>query len=279
VEGDAGDRKTLGALGTFDVIVHFAGTSSAPMFHENLGKAYANSILSYLTVLEFAAACGATKVLYASTSSLYGNTPPPLVENCPPQATNHYAVTKIALEHISACFHRTHPQMDIVGFRFMSVFGPHEEHKGIYANLISQFLWAMKRGESPIVYGDGKQSRDFTSVHDVVQGITLAMESKKPLGCDVFNIGRGESITLLELIALLNGILGTSIAPKHIENPVTEGYIRTQQADIGKIQKTLGYRPAVTMEQGIREMVKKLGNASRSSRDRTNQANAVPKKA
>jgi UDP-glucose 4-epimerase len=280
VEGDAANMQTLQSLGSFDSIVHFAGTSSAPMFHTDLTKAYENSILSHLAVLQYADTCGAKKVLYASTSSLYGNTPPPLTEECIPYPTNHYAVTKIAMEHISACFQRNHPNLEIVGFRFMSVFGPHEEHKGIYANLISQFLWAMQRGERPLVYGDGKQTRDFTNVHDVVQGITLAMETTKPLGCDVFNIGRGEAFTILELIALLNKTLGTNLDPKHIENPVTEGYIRSQQADISKIQSMLGFRPAITIEDGIREMVDALrSKTSRSDRDRTNQANGTPMKA
>jgi UDP-glucose 4-epimerase len=280
VEGDAANLQTLESLGSFDYIVHFAGTSSAPMFHADLVKAYGNSILSYLTVLQFADACGAKKVLYASTSSLYGNAIPPLTEDCQPYPTNHYAVTKIAMEHISACFQRNHLQLEIVGFRFMSVFGPHEEHKGIYANLISQFLWAMQRGERPLVYGDGNQTRDFTSVHDVVQGITRAMETTKKLGNDVFNIGRGEFLNILDLIALLNKTLGTHLEPKHIENPVTEGYIRSQQADISKIQTVLGFKPAITIEDGIREMVDVLRKKTgRSDRDRTNQANVTPKKA
>jgi UDP-glucose 4-epimerase len=278
VEGDAADPKTLDALGKFDYIVHFAGTSSAPMFVENLVNAYRNSILSYLEVLEFAKRTGVKKVLYASTSSLYGNTPPPLVETQPPLPTNHYSVTKITMEHISACFQRMNPSLDIIGFRFMSIYGPHEEHKGIFANLISQFVWGMMRGEQPIVYGDGTQNRDFTNVLDVVQGITKAMEKGTPLGNQVFNIGTGKSTTILEIIGVINKILGTSIAPKHIENPVRESYIMSQLADIGKISSMLGYAQSVTLEQGIRDIVAKLkSQTKRSARDRRAQANAIPK--
>jgi nucleoside-diphosphate-sugar epimerase len=140
VEGDAADPKTLDALGAFDVIVHFAGTSSAPMFMDDTVNAYRNSILSYLEVLEFAKRCGAKKVLYASTSSLYGNTPPPLMEDQRPIPSNHYSVTKMTMENISVCFQRMNPTIDVIGFRFMSIYGPHEEHKGIFANLISQFV-------------------------------------------------------------------------------------------------------------------------------------------
>lgn len=279
IEGDASDPSTLASLGTFDTIVHFAGTSSAPMFHADIVEAYRNSILSYLEVLAYASRCGAKKVLFASTSSLYGNSPHPLTEDQPPAATNHYSVTKIALEHISACYHRTHPTLDIVGFRFMSVFGPNEEHKGVYANLISQFVWAMLRGEEPLIYGDGMQTRDFTNVADVVQGITLAMETEKCLGNDIFNIGTGTSITLLALVDVINRVLGTAIKPRHIANPVTENYIRSQQADITKIRSVLGFAPSVSLEEGIRQIVEQLRTRKqRSPRDRTREANAIPKK-
>lgn len=277
VEGDATDRKTLESLGTFDYIVHFAGTSSAPMFGSDIVKAYQNSINSYLEVLEHADRVGAKKVLYASTSSLYGNSALPLTEDQPPVAINHYAVTKIAMEHIGQCYHKTHPSLEIIGFRFMSVYGPHEEHKGIYANLISQFIWGMKRGEQPIVYGDGMQTRDFTNVMDVVQGITLAMEMDRPLGNEIFNIGTSKSITILELISTINNVLGTSIEPKHIENPIKENYINTQQADISKITSALGYKPSVALKDGIAQIITTLESRThKSSRDRTDEANKDP---
>lgn len=280
VEGDASDRTTLNTLGKFDTIVHFAGTSSAPMFHTDIANAYRNSILSHLEVLEFANRTGAKKVLFASTSSLYGSASPPLTEDQPPQPTNHYAVTKITMEHIGECYHRTHPDIEIIGFRFMSVYGPHEEHKGIYANLISQFIWAMRRGEPPLIYGDGAQTRDFTNVADVVQGITLAMETDKKLGCDIFNIGTGTAVTVLALVDIINKILGTDIQPKHIENPVTEGYIKLQQADISKIQSMLHYQPSVELKAGIQAIVDAMSShTKRSERDRTHEANAIPKRA
>lgn len=277
VEGDAADRPTLDGLGTFDCIVHFAGTSSAPMFTEDIVGGYRNSILSWLEVLEFARRTGVKKVLFASTSSLYGNTPPPLTETQPPLATNHYSATKIAMEHIGECYQRMNPTMDIIGFRFMSIYGPHEEHKGIFANLISQFLWGMMRGEQPVVYGDGTQTRDFTNVMDVVQGITRAMEHPSPLGFQIFNIGTGTSTNLIEIVRTINAALGTSIEPNHIENPVKETYIRSQLADISKIRKMLGYEPSVSLQEGIRILAEKTKNPAELSHDRRSQANAIPK--
>ncbi|OGJ55111.1 hypothetical protein A3D11_03505 [Candidatus Peribacteria bacterium RIFCSPHIGHO2_02_FULL_49_16] len=280
IEGDAANRKTLDALGEFKYIIHFAGTSSGPMFQHDLIGSYKNSILSHLEVLEYAKRSSVQKVLYASTSSLYGNTSSPLKEDCPPIPTNHYSVTKITMEHISECFHRTHPELETIGFRFMSVYGPNEEHKGIYANLISQFIWAMQRGEQPIIYGDGLQTRDFTNVKDVVQGITLAMETEKKLENNIFNIGTGTTARVVDLVKMINEALETSIEPHHIENPVTEGYIRMQQADITKIRLILGYTPSVSLKDGIRRIIEERKcNAQYSDRDRTRQANAIPKKA
>lgn len=277
VEGDAADRATLDKLGTFDRIVHFAGTSSAPMFIEDVVNGYRNSIVSFLEVLEFARRTGVTRVLFASTSSLYGNTPPPLSEKQAGLPTNHYSVTKIAMEHIAECYNRVHPEIDIVGFRFMSIYGPHEEHKGIYANLVSQFLWGMMRGEQPIVYGDGTQSRDFTNVMDVVQGITRGMEHAEKLGFQIFNIGTSKTTNLLEIIGDINAALGTSLEPKHIDNPVKENYVRTQLADISKITSMLGYAPSVPLKDGIKALAEDAKNPGTLLHDRRTQANAIPK--
>ena len=276
VEGDASDPATLDSLGTFDRIIHFGGTTSAPMFMNNLVNAYRNSIVSFLEVLEFAKHTGVQRVLFASTSSLYGNTTPPLTETHVPLATNHYSVTKIAMEHIAECYQKVNPSMDIVGFRFMSIYGPNEEHKGIYANLVSQFAWAMMRGERPIVYGDGTQTRDFTNVMDVVKALTLAMEHASPLGFQIFNIGTAKSVNLLEVIRFINEALGTSIEPQHIENPVKETYIRTQLADIGKISGMLGYEPSVSLKEGIATLVEAAKNTGPLRFDRRLESNKIP---
>lgn len=276
VEGDAANRATLDALGAFERVIHFGGTTSAPMFTNDLVNAYQNSIMSFLEVLEFAKRTGVKRVLFASTSSLYGNTPPPLMETHVPLPTNHYSVTKIAMEHIAECYQKINPSMDIIGFRFMSIYGPNEEHKGIYANLVSQFAWAMMRGERPIVYGDGTQTRDFTNVMDVVRALTLAMEHAAPLGFQIFNIGTAKSVNLLEVIGFINEALGTSIDPQHIENPVKETYIRTQLADIGKISGMLGYEPSVPLKEGIAKLIETSKNAGTLRFDRREQANKIP---
>jgi len=171
---------------------------------------------------------------------------------------NHYAVTKQVYENCSRSYNKVYPEMDIIGFRFMSVYGPNEEAKGKYANIISQFAWDMARDLSPVIYGDGTQFRDFTNVRDVVQGLTLAIKTDQKLGADVFNIGTGNSTSLNEIVAALQKAFGKNIQPKYIENPVKEGYVQGQHADIIKISTVLGYEPKVKLEDGILEQVKNL---------------------
>ncbi len=259
IKGDACKMEDLNRVGKVDYVIHLAGTSSAPMFMgEGFIQGYVNSIQSFVTVLEWARKNGAKKMLYASTSSLYGNNPLPLVETQEVTPINHYAVTKRTYEYCAKCYNKVYPEMDILGFRFMSVYGPNEEAKGIYANLISQFCWDIGRDLVPVIYGDGNQFRDFTNVRDVVQGLTLAIGHKEKLGADVFNIGTGHATKINEVVDALNKAFGKHIKPKHIENPVKENYVIGQHADIGKIQKVLGYKPTVKLKDGILEQVKNL---------------------
>ena len=259
INGDACKKEDLNKVGKVDYVVHLAGTSSAPMFmNDGFIQGYVNSVQSFVTVLEWARENGVKKVLYASTSSLYGNNPLPLVETQDVTPINHYAVTKRVYEYCAKCYNKVYPEMDIIGFRFMSVYGKNEEAKGIYANLISQFCWDIARGLSPIIYGDGTQNRDFTNVRDVVQGLTKAIELEEKLGADVFNIGTGKSTTLLEIIEALEIAFDNGIKAEYIENPVKEDYVKGQHADISKIQEVLGYEPTVKLEDGIQEQVDNL---------------------
>ena len=124
--------------------------------------------------------------------------------------------------------------------------------------MISQFCWDFARKRVPVIYGNGKQTRDFTNVRDVVQGLTLAIKTEKKLGADVFNIGTGRATSVNEIAEVLEKAFDNGIKTKHIENPVKEDYIMGQYADISKIQKVLGYEPAVTLEEGIKEQVENL---------------------
>lgn len=260
VEGDACNIEDLKKCGDqFDAVLHLAGTSSAPMFSDDgFVSGYQNSVESFCQALKFATDTGATKFTYASTSSLYANNPMPLVETQEVTPPNHYSVTKFLYEHAGRCWQATHPQIDVIGFRFMSVYGPNEEAKGQFANMISQFVWDVARDRSPVIFGDGTQFRDFTNVADVVQGITRAIEHAESLGADVFNIGTGDCGSFNEILEMINVAAGKSVKAEYIDNPVKETYVRGQHADISKIQEVLGYAPTVTLEQGITQQVQQL---------------------
>ncbi len=260
IKGDACKTEDLEKCGDkFDYVLHLAGTSSAPMFGgENYVSGYLNSVESFLRTIEFARKTGVKRFCYASTSSIYGNQELPLSENKPVFPTNHYSVSKLFYENACEAYVQNYPEIETVGFRFMSVYGPNEEAKGQYANVLSQFIWDFAREKSPIIFGDGTQTRDFTNVVDIVQGITLAMESNKKLGSSVFNIGRGESASLNEMIDIIRKHLKTDIKPVYIENPVKENYIAAQHADITKIQSVLGFKPTIELEEGIVAQIKNL---------------------
>lgn len=254
VEGSVLDPHALDALGFVDYVIHLASSSSAPMFADNLIGSVENNILGHVHVLEYARRHGVKKVLYASTSSIYGNNPLPLTEDQSVSPPNFYAVTKHAQEELSQVYHQVYAT-EIIGFRFMSVYGLHEEHKGKFANLASQFVWGMEKGKHAVVYGDGSQTRDFVNVRDVVAAFLLALKAETKFGATVFNIGTNRAVSLVSLIDIINKALGTDLTPECIANPVASGYIAAQEADLSKITRELGYEPQVTLEDGIAEIV------------------------
>ena len=259
VEGNACDKAVYEKIGAVDYIIHLAGASSSPMFVADLAAAMTTNVVSHVAVLEHAHKCGAKKVIYASTSSIYGNNPVPLTEDQSVTAPNYYAVSKHCMEELSHVFN-DQTGLEIIGFRFMSVYGLHEEHKGQFANLVSQFIWGLEEGKSPVIYGDGNQTRDFTNVKDVVNAFYLAMTSDKTFGSDVFNVGTSHAINMHDLMDILNAEMGTNIQPTLIENPIKKGYVKTQMADLGKISAQLGYAPQISLEEGVREIIENRKN-------------------
>ncbi len=258
VEGDVNKEEDLMAAGEdFDFIIHLAASSSAPMFSDDMYWAYQNNICGHIRVMQYAKKIGVKKLLFASTSSIYGNNPVPLTEDQEVVPPNHYSVTKFAQEGASRVFSKAEG-LEIIAFRFMSVYGINEDHKKTFANLASQFTWDILKGVGPQLYGDGTQKRDFTNVKDVVQGIELAMNTEKKYGFTIFNIGTNKAITLLELVEIINKVAGTNVKPELVENPVREGYVRTQLADITKISKDLGFKPSVELEIGLKEIIDKI---------------------
>lgn len=251
IDGDIRDKDVVNkASDGVDVIFNQAAASSSPMFMKNLRDAVSVNVDGFINVLN-AARENSAKIVYASTSSIYANLHPPLREEMKVIPPNFYSVTKLFNEQLAAVYTSEY-NIDTVGFRYTSVYGPKEEDKGVFANLVSQFLWALQKGEQPVIYGSGEQTRDFVYVKDVVAANILAMEKGK--GSEVFNVGTGVATSLNALVALLNRLLGKNIRPKYIKMPV-KNYIDTQLADISKIKRALGFEPKYTLEAGIKEML------------------------
>ena len=239
----------------FDVVVHLAGASSVGLFDEDPLRAQ-QAIAAFQNSLEIARAAKA-KVAFASTSSFYARCPKPFREDMHLIPATLYEFSKLAMEELAqAYWHRY--GVESVAFRFFSVYGPNEEAKGKFANVLSQFAWAMKRGEAPVLYGDGEQTRDFTHVDDLIDGILLAL--RKSSGFQVYNIGTGVEHTFNEVVAMLNEALGTKIKPTYVPNPI-RNYVAETLADNTKL-RALGWKPKVTLKEGVRRQVQGLAGKS-----------------
>lgn len=232
-----------------DIIYHIGIPSSSPMYRED-PLLVGNAINEFIKIMELAKK-NKSKVVYASSSSMYGRCEPPHKEDMEVAAFDYYTEARLAMERLAKVYHELH-EVDSVGMRFFSVYGPHEKAKGEFANIISQFYWKMKNGETPVIYGDGEQTRDFTHVSDIVDGLLRAGE--RDLGYEIINLGTGEETTFNEIVELLNKKLGKSIEPEYVENPI-ENYVSRTLADISKAEKLLDYEPSVKLEEGIEMMI------------------------
>ena len=235
-----------------DIIYHFGIPSSSPMYKEK-PILVGNAINGAISIFEFAKREGVKKIIYASSSSLYNGLEAPHKENMMINITDYCTEARLAIERIAKLYNNLHG-IKSVGLRFFSVYGPHEEAKGKYANIITQFLWKMQKGESPEIYGNGLQSRDFIFVKDVVQACTLMLKNDF-INYEILNVGTGRSYSFNAIVSMLNYKLETNIEPKYIQMPMSN-YVDKTQADLTKIKK-FGYEPRYSLSQGIDELINK----------------------
>ncbi len=169
----------------------------------------------------------------------------------PVYVTDFYTECRYAIERLAKLYSILCGVKN-VGLRLFSVYGPKEEYKKQYANIISQFLWSMRKDESPVIFGDGTQTRDFTHVSDVVSAFILAME--KDFEREVFNVGTGIAHNFNQIVEILNRILGKNIEPIYKPNPI-KNYVYHTLADTTKAEKLLGFKAKVTLEEGIQALI------------------------
>jgi len=233
-----------------DLIFHLGMPSSSPMYKRDPGL-LGRTINDAISIFEYAKE-RKCKVIYASTSSLYNGNNPPYREDMPIYVTDYYTECRYAIERLAKLYNILHGVRS-VGLRLFSVYGPKEQYKGEYANVISQFLWLMKRDQPPIIFGDGTQTRDFIHVADVVEAFMLSAE--KDFECEIFNVGTGIARSFNYVVDLINKILGKSIKPVYKPNPI-KNYVYHTLADTTKAEKILGFKAKITLEEGIRDLAR-----------------------
>ncbi len=250
VEGDLLDDKVRErALDGIDVVFHEAAIPSVPRSVEDPVGAHRNGAHATLLLLDGARRAGVRRLVFASSSSAYGDTPRlPKQEGMLPNPLSPYAATKVACEQYLRAFAHCYP-LDTVALRYFNVFGPRQNPSSPYSGVIARFCLAFCRGDPLTIYGDGEQSRDFTCVANVVRANLLAARHPGPLKGDVFNVGAGQRTSLNGLLALFNQITGQQRQATYL--PARSGDVRHSLADIERARSVLGYQPAVSLQEGL----------------------------
>jgi UDP-glucose 4-epimerase len=231
-----------------DTVFHQAALPSVPRSVADPLETHRHCVTGTLTVLEAARTAGVRRVVYASSSSVYGDVEGDFkVETMPPQPKSPYGAAKLAAEYYCRVFYETYG-LETVALRYFNVFGPRQDPTSAYAAVIPTFITQMIDGEPPTIYGDGLQSRDFTFIDNVVHGNLLAAQAPAAAG-QVMNLALGQRVTLLDLVDKLNRILGTDYAPVHAAERA--GDIKHSRAAIDKARALLDYAPVVDFDTGL----------------------------
>jgi UDP-glucose 4-epimerase len=237
-----------------DFVLHQAAIPSVPKsVLDPLGSNRAN-VDGTVNVLVAARDAKVKRVIYAASSSAYGDTPTlPKHERMPSDPISPYAVAKLAGEHYMTSFYRCYG-LETVALRYFNIFGPRQDPSSPYSGVLAKFITYMLRGEQPTIFGDGEQSRDFTYIDNAVEANLLAcMAPADRAAGQMFNVATGRRVTLNETFQLLQGLTGYSGPPAY--GAERGGDIKHSLADISKAENRLGYKPTVNFEEGLRRTV------------------------
>jgi UDP-glucose 4-epimerase len=254
VKGDLTNRLDVErAVEGIDVVFHQAALASVPRSVAKPLDTNAACVTGTVNLLDAARLAGVRRVVYAGSSSAYGDRTAAAAkhETDLPAPVSPYAAAKTAGELYCQAFQATYG-LETVVVRYFNVFGPRQDPQSEYAAVIPKFVMMMLAGQRPMIFGDGKQSRDFTYVADVVQGNLLAADVAGAAG-QTINIACGEKLDLLDLVAAINRVLGTKIEP--IFEPPRVGDVRDSLADISLARKVLGYEPTIDFDEGLRRSI------------------------
>lgn len=253
IEADMGDREVAcAATKDVDIVLHQGALSSVPRSLSEPEATHKHCASATLVLLLAARDAGVKRFVYASSSSVYGDSPTmPKVETMPTMPLSPYAVAKLTGENYSSVFYKVFG-LETISLRYFNVFGPNQDPTSQYAAAIPAFVTAILKGQPPTIYGDGEQSRDFTYIDNVVEANLLAARAKKTEG-DVINTAAGSAITINKVIDMINELTGKNIRPVYT-NP-RPGDVKHSLADINLAKKTIGYQPTVTFKEGLAKSI------------------------
>jgi len=236
------------AFAGVDYVLHQAALPSVPRSIADPVGSFVSSARGTLNVLEAAKTAGVKRLVFASSSSIYGSNPElPKVETMRPEPLSPYAAGKLSAETYCQVYYKVYG-VQTVALRYFNVFGPNQDPDSQYAAVIPKFIRAAIKNETLTIFGDGTVSRDFTYIDNVVQGNILAAESEAGAG-EVFNLACGDRISLNEMVAVIESLAGHSVEKRN--DPPRPGDVPHSQANIDKVTSLLDYKPTVTFSEGM----------------------------
>lgn len=238
------------AFNGVDYVLHQAALPSVPRSIEDPVASFRSSVEGTVHVLEACRAAGVKKLVFASSSSIYGSNPElPKWESMKPAPLSPYAAGKLAAETYCQVYYKVY-RLKTVSLRYFNVFGPHQDPNSHYAAVIPKFIRSALQREPLTIFGDGEQSRDFTYVSNVVNANILAAESDAGAG-EVFNLACGDRVTLNQMVTEIERLVGETLTRQF--DPPRPGDVPHSQADIEKIRSAFGYEPSVSFKEGMRK--------------------------
>jgi nucleoside-diphosphate-sugar epimerase len=253
IQGDIGVEKIArSAVKGIDFCLHQAALPSVPRSIDDPAATHRHCLNATFTLLLAARDAGVKRFVYAASSAAYGDTPTsPKVETMPPQPLSPYAVAKLAGEYYCSVFYNVFG-LQTISLRYFNVFGPYQDPTSQYAAVIPAFVTAILKDKPPTIFGDGRQSRDFTYVDNVVEANLLAARAKNTKG-EVINIACGQAVTVNEIIEMINDLLGKNVKPLYTDP--RPGDIKHSLADISLAKKVIGFAPKVSFRQGLEKAI------------------------
>lgn len=248
------DEALASAMRSCATVFHLAALGSVPLSIERPQRTWSVNTTGTLRVLQAARSAPAQRVVFAASSSAYGEQPElPKVETQTPQTLSPYAASKLAGEHLLATWAHCYG-LSTVSLRYFNIFGPRQSADSAYAAVIAAFAKALSGGQSPVIFGDGAQSRDFTFVGNAVLATLLAGASPRPFKGEVMNVGTGRQISVTDLALMMASRFGQAqLRPSY--QPARPGDIKHSLADITRARQLLGYEPFASLEVGLDETV------------------------